>query len=373
MKENKDIEKLFREKFKDFEAEVDPSVWKNVQAAIRQGAPAYGSGSKTGWSAAKIVAGLAGVAVVATGIYLAVVGNSDNEKTVRPVKTEVVEKTGIRTQHAEQHEQPAEQQEKPVVSRNTDSEDGREMQSGSAVKQDAGNIAESAENATPVYGKEHKAASEKVVEEKSKQETVPEPHMMNVDIGDKRLTEVVQTSINANPMGGPAPLRVSFNSYAEITRAKWDFGDGHSISEELAPEHIYEKPGVYMVTLIAENKDGKVFMDKSVVEVHDPVGSDRTENLPASGIEVPNVFTPNGDGINDYFEVKAENLRTFSITIYSQSGEIVYHSEDSGFKWDGTDMLGNLLPDGTYFYMITATGTDGKMYTPKAYIYIRRD
>ncbi len=66
---------------------------------------------------------------------------------------------------------------------------------------------------------------------------------------------------------------------------------------------------------------------------------------------MPNVFTPNNDGINDYFSLNttypATCIDDFSMTIYNRWGEKVYETTDFGFKWTG-----EALPTGVYFYVI---------------------
>ena len=74
-----------------------------------------------------------------------------------------------------------------------------------------------------------------------------------------------------------------------------------------------------------------------------------------SDIKVPNVFTPNGDGINDYFAVKdmpenscAEQFK--SVEISNRWGQPIFKSTDSNFRW-----YGNNSPVGTYYYLILTT------------------
>ncbi len=68
---------------------------------------------------------------------------------------------------------------------------------------------------------------------------------------------------------------------------------------------------------------------------------------------IPNVFTPNGDGINDLFDVKSKGLTEYTINIVNRWGEIVFQSNDINQHWDGKHN-GNLCQDGTYFYFIRA-------------------
>lgn len=72
-------------------------------------------------------------------------------------------------------------------------------------------------------------------------------------------------------------------------------------------------------------------------------------------LEIPNIFTPNGDGINDGFHINY-NIRPegFSVKIFNRSGQNIYSSSNCDFVWDG----GGQNP-GTYFYIITYDGTTG--------------
>ena len=65
------------------------------------------------------------------------------------------------------------------------------------------------------------------------------------------------------------------------------------------------------------------------------------------GIEIPNVFTPNGDGINDYFEIDSKLLGS-SLKVFQKTGRPVYESDNYQNDWEG----GN-LPSGVYFWFIT--------------------
>ena len=79
-----------------------------------------------------------------------------------------------------------------------------------------------------------------------------------------------------------------------------------------------------------------------------------------SCLYIPDVFTPNGDGVNDYFEmIRHCNLETFVGDIYNRWGEKLYHWENPEAAWDGRTLSGEEVPDGVYFYVISARGFDG--------------
>jgi len=66
---------------------------------------------------------------------------------------------------------------------------------------------------------------------------------------------------------------------------------------------------------------------------------------------VPNVFTPNGDGINDKFKVEACGVYDYEIKIFNRFGEKVFESNDLNINWDGR-VSGRVANAGVYFYTI---------------------
>lgn len=71
---------------------------------------------------------------------------------------------------------------------------------------------------------------------------------------------------------------------------------------------------------------------------------------------IPEGFSPNGDGINDFFIIRGTDNYVVSISIYNRWGNMVYSSKDYKNDWDGISntglLLGSKLPDGTYYYVI---------------------
>lgn len=100
-----------------------------------------------------------------------------------------------------------------------------------------------------------------------------------------------------------------------------------------------------------------------------PVKEKVTETIkPAPVVAIPdgkieelfNVFTPNGDGANDYFFLKTVNLKDFTIRIFNERDQLVFESADKDFKWFGYDLAGNMVEKGNYGYVIFATDLNGK-------------
>lgn len=118
----------------------------------------------------------------------------------------------------------------------------------------------------------------------------------------------------------------------------WHFGDSFfSIEED--PMHRFYHSGLHLVELIAYGARG--CNDTLVIPLN---------VLPTDTI-IPNVFTPNGDGINDVFNFKVPPTESFSLTIFDRWGRVMYSSQNPEEKWDGTTSGGGHAPDGVYFYV----------------------
>ena len=78
--------------------------------------------------------------------------------------------------------------------------------------------------------------------------------------------------------------------------------------------------------------------------------------IPPAEVSVPNVITPNGDGINEYFEI--DGIESYQgkryVAIHNRWGTLVYENDQysNSNAWSGRDMNNNLLADGVYFYTI---------------------
>ena len=113
-------------------------------------------------------------------------------------------------------------------------------------------------------------------------------------------------------------------------------------------EFLYSKEGEYDVMLIVTTPENCVdtnYASHKGLLIDNP----------------PNVFTPNGDGINDEFYLEGiEGLIDFNCQIYNRWGTLVYEWNDPFKGWDGSD-----APDGTYFYIVTGVRASGQDYVDK--------
>lgn len=97
---------------------------------------------------------------------------------------------------------------------------------------------------------------------------------------------------------------------------------------------IYRKQqGIYYDTIHVKDRCDSILTTNLIVEVCE--------------LEIPNVFTPNGDGVNDYFFIKGSDQIPSSVSIYNRWGIKVFESNDYHNDWDGEN-----LPDGVYYYVV---------------------
>lgn len=119
----------------------------------------------------------------------------------------------------------------------------------------------------------------------------------------------------------------------------------------------YEHPGLYAVRLKVINTHGlnHCWDTTELKEIR----------VIQSLVNVPNVFTPNGDGINDVFRVQVLSATSFHAVIINRWGRKVHEWSDPGGGWDGK-INGTDASPGTYYYIVTARGLE--KYNPPKYV-----
>lgn len=132
----------------------------------------------------------------------------------------------------------------------------------------------------------------------------------------------------------------------------------HRVRTEREFNYTYENPGLYRVQMVAINSIGNRCQDTMNAQY---------VNVIASLVNVPNVFTPNGDGINDIFRAQCFSVESFEGIILNRWGRKIYEWHDPNGGWNGR-INGKYASPGTYYYIITARGRE-KSNPPK---YVRK-
>ena len=139
-------------------------------------------------------------------------------------------------------------------------------------------------------------------------------------------------------------------SIGNIVSYQWDFGNGNTGMIKDPPPQKYPMPGsekTYSIQLIVENNNGcsdTAFQNLKV--------------LKSCYIAVPNAFTPNGDGLNDYlYPLNAYKADYLEFKVFNRLGQLVFFSKDRTQKWDGT-LKGEPEDSGIYVWILKYTNHD---------------
>lgn len=89
-------------------------------------------------------------------------------------------------------------------------------------------------------------------------------------------------------------------------------------------------------------------------------------------VSISNIFTPNGDGINDLITTDTQGLADYEWAIYDRWGDKVYQYTPDSTGWDGTHLNGNLCNDGVYYYIFSGIATDGQVWSQSGFIQLIR-
>jgi gliding motility-associated-like protein len=82
-----------------------------------------------------------------------------------------------------------------------------------------------------------------------------------------------------------------------------------------------------------------------------------------TSVTVPNVFSPDGDGVNDRFTISSSGYDALTCAIYSRHGEVIYRFEGLGGSWDGHSHAGTKVSPGVYFVFVELTDSSGNIET----------
>ncbi len=171
----------------------------------------------------------------------------------------------------------------------------------------------------------------------------------------------VTASFLAVPLSGEAPLDVDFlnqSSGMGNLSYTWNFDENGAISSGIDASYLYEQEGTYNPWLIVENEWGCVDSFSVWIDV-----------LPNTEFVLwsPNIFTPNGDGINDIYFPVHEGVEELHLMIFNRWGQLLFESSELDAHWDGT-YQGTIVPDGVYVYVIDVLSEGGEYHEVTGHI-----
>jgi gliding motility-associated-like protein len=373
VKDKQHIEELFQQTFEGFEAEVRPQVWKAIQQHIPSGpAPSgaeSGASSVSSITTAAIVkvAAVVGVsALLVAGGYWLTESKTNDTATVDVPAKEISIPTEQVYEAAEEKQQTPASKVEVVVVEDAKAERQTETTKGKVDHKEVKVETVSSTTNTVSKGTTRPAAKEpenRKVKSVAAQPAGILPSTPTSNKNNEEPSKLAIASIHASVKRGALPLVVTFSNDDPLAEnVRWDFGDQSNGSSDLSVKHTYHTPGTYTVVLsVLDELSNAVSKDTISIVVHQKLT-----------LVIPNLITPNGDGINDAFRVEMENVATFNCKIMDRSGNTIYEMNNIYSHWDGRDKFGAVVSPGAYLYVIQAATEDGYSEVHKGILMVKR-
>lgn len=313
MSDKDPIKDLFRDKLQSHEVMPSKAVWSSVSSSLgHSAASTAGVGSASFLKVAAIVVGVS-AASVAGFLFL----SSDESEPIKAIEKTVLQEKDL---------------DESISSETKDSD----------VQ----------ESASPeiMLSQSESLSSEKVISNESIQDSQPEIITANESLPVSTPSE---SQANELIVEEPSVEVLPQENYVST-----------QISSNVPAEQVVDD--VEVIAPISEDPS----QDESLVETSDEI--QETVIVLEEEILLPNIFTPNGDRVNDVFEIKMEDKQEFQIVILNQQNQPVFKSSDAHFKWDGTMLNGQPAPSGTYLYYFSAKDMNGKDVTESSLLTIQR-
>ena len=313
MSDKDPIKDLFRDKLESHEVMPSKAVWSSVSSSLgHSAATTAGAGTASFLKVAAIAVGVSAVGVVGFMFM-----SSDESQPAKVIEKTVLQEKDI---------------DESVSSETTDS-DVQESLSPEIMLPQSESL-----------------SSEKVISNESIQATQPELITINESLPVSTPSESqVNTLITEEPNVDVLPEENLVSP---------------EVSANVPAESLVDEAPVVSVTNEAASQEQSLELVSQEVQESEDVLEER--------IVLPNIFTPNGDRVNDIFEINMGDKLEFQIIILNQQNQTVFKSGDPAFQWDGTMLNGEPAPSGTYLYYFSAKDVNGKDVTESSLLTIQR-
>ncbi len=165
--------------------------------------------------------------------------------------------------------------------------------------------------------------------------------LVTVKVGESIFADFDSEPVPGSQLTLPDALVMFLDKSRHALNWLWEFGDGES-STDVNPVHSYYEPGEFDVTLTVTDSNGCVSsITYGPYVVFEP------------DLFIPNVFSPNGDNINDRFEIVYTGVENFRLEIFDRWGKGFFASDSPLDLWNGTTPNGDQAPEGVYYYALS--------------------
>lgn len=168
------------------------------------------------------------------------------------------------------------------------------------------------------------------------------------------VTKSAESAFNASLSSYGFPNEVMLKDFSlNSTKVYWVFDKVFSAKDSsFQTTKAYQNPGTYTVSHIAIGSLGCNDTSEYIFTLAD-----------ASELILPNVFTPNNDGVNDLFRPQGKGISELHVMIYNRLGILVHEWTAVNGFWDGYTTSGIASDEGTYYVIAEGKGFDNKQFS----------
>lgn len=375
MNDKGNIEDLFKEAFENYEEPVRPELWNRISSQIQAPVSTPQATNLAQGGAASIKAGalwIAGAALVVTTGIAVYMNSGDSEKIASAQQnTEVQTSNNSETTPnvgIETVQNSTENSAATTISNQKSTSVKPAVNTNNQVSTGATTVSESAiNNGQPVSTTSNETANTAQNTVTSSPVSPATPKVSGEQSGGDHAahspaTEIIKDEIKAYPSAGVSPLNVDLSLTGIYDEVSWEVEGSTIAFGQRAVNYTFTESGNYTVKAIVTGKDGKKQELTRKINVEEP----------SFLSTIPNIFTPNGDGLNDIFKVESAKNIDLEAIIYDQKGSIVKQWTGIENGWDGKLSSGQDAAEGTYFYIIFATSSNGAKQQFKSTLTLKR-
>ncbi len=302
LKEFDNIEELFKSKLDNHQVEVPTEIWNNIESSLNAPAASSGAGTVGSGVGSSAVVAIAGTAIlISTLVWYSGIDTTQKTLPQNKQKSETV-KESIEA------ELESETKEKAL--------DTTELSNDVAMPR--------------------KQESKKLIDRSSeKSNKTQREEIVGLEKAATNSSKSGITSTDPNPYVVDEP--------AQQGQAVYSNSETENSTYQVTENKVAERKEEIRSTVLEPNI------------ISPPAAPSRMRIG-----DLPNVFSPNGDGQNDNYIIKMSDAKSCSFIVYNANNEIVFESNATKIEWNGADFYGNILSKGTYRVVLVAVDDNGK-------------
>ena len=196
-------------------------------------------------------------------------------------------------------------------------------------------------------------AEDKSAIKSTKESNVTENTVEYIEVIALEEQSIIVEENELEPQNTPAEVPASNNEPAAAIE---------EVMENPLPPAPIEEPA----SIVSENSE------EEIQEMPEVENQEETDTEVEEEVTLPNIFTPNNDGANDFFEINISEKQDFQIVVINHMNKVVFQSSSVDFRWDGMLPSGEPAPSGNYVYFISAKTMSGKDFVKSSKLRIQR-